>query len=100
MNQDEFETIGAAMKRMKTEAMLDERRWQEGEARRLRASQNEANRLERYAADVVTVHPRLYCTDCGGTADKPFERLHYRKVIRAGVIYEGWYCSPELAGLQ
>ena len=37
--------------------------------------------------------PPRFCTRCGGTADKPFERLYPFHVRHDGAVTSGWSCN-------
>lgn len=63
-----------------------ERLWSVGEEIRKRQREAEANRAP--LPPQRSIHPR-HCTACGGTADKPFERLLFYRTPTGF----GWSCN-------
>ena len=83
--QEVEQTIGEAMAEMRAE----EKAWRE------RVQKRDALK-GKYVGDEpfhVEPHPKLYCGRCGGTADKPFERLRPFHEVKNGVITAGWRCG-------
>ncbi len=67
-----------------------ERAWSVGQEIRERQREAELNALP--LPTHKPAHPR-HCTACGGTADKPFERLTFYRVRRGNETTVGWSCN-------
>ncbi len=80
------------MRETQAEMREEERLWRERKAKSAKYLSDCQNETES-VTEVVVKHPKLYCGRCGGTADKPFDRLRPFREVKGGWVTTGWRCA-------